>query len=299
MPRGSFTKALAAVLVVLGMAGQIFMASKLHGLKVDQRKKRVYTVSLPGKLVKLISLDFGGLVSDVQFLELAVFFGDPNKRIDHKFIDRTLELVENITLLDPRFQDPYYLAQAVVWESDAARLRRINRLLEKAVRHRTWDGWMPFMLGFNHFYFMKDYQGAARYLKISSERPGLPRLAAGLAARMYQRTGRTLTALVFLQEMIKRLDDPEAAKNLKLRLDAFKALYVLERAVNTFLNGEGRYPRRLEELVEARVLDAIPEDPYGGRFFISKEGKVASTSGFFTSFKARQKEGRRRGPGGR
>lgn len=299
MGRGSLTKVLAAVLVVLGMAGQIFMASKLHGLKVDQKKQRVYTVSLPGKLVKLISLDYGGLVSDVLFIDLAVFFGDPNKKIDAKFIDRTLQLVENITLLDPRFQDPYYLAQAVVWESDAARLKKINRLLEKAVHYRTWDGWMPFMLGFNHFYFMRDYLGAARYLEISSQRPGVPKLAAGLAARMYQKTGRTLSALIFLQEMLKRVDDPEGAKNLKLRFDALKSLYILERAVAAFLEHEGRYPRRLEELVEARVLPAIPEDPYGGRFFIDKKGKVTSTSGFFTSFKKREKEGKRRGPGGR
>ncbi len=298
MGKQSVGKGLALALVVLGMAGQLWLAPKIHSIKVDQKKERIFTVSLPGKLVKLVALDFSGLISDVLFLDLAVFFGDPNKKIDPRFIDRVLELAENITLLDPRFQDPYYLAEAVVWESDPKRIDRINRLLERATRYRTWDGWFPFMQGFNHFFFRRDYHAAARSLKISSERPGVPRLAAGLATRMYQRSGSTLSAVLFLKEMLKREKDPERIEEFKLRLMAFYRLWVLEQAMDRFFAKYKRRPERLEELVSAGIIPAIPEDPYGGRFYIRKDGRVITDSGFFKSFEARKKKGSRRGKDG-
>ncbi len=36
-------------------------------------------------------------------------------------------------------------------------------------------------------------------------------------------------------------------------------------------------PTKIEDLVQAGIIDRVSEDPYGGSFFIMKNGKVYTT----------------------
>lgn len=53
----------------------------------------------------------------------------------------------------------------------------------------------------------------------------------------------------------------ERARETSLRT----SLAVLRQAIDQFAADRGRYPRSLEELVEARYVRGIPEDPITGR----------------------------------
>ena len=50
-------------------------------------------------------------------------------------------------------------------------------------------------------------------------------------------------------------------------------------AVAAFAERHGRPPARLEQLVAAGLLPAIPADPYGGRYVVGDAGDVRSTGG--------------------
>jgi hypothetical protein len=62
-------------------------------------------------------------------------------------------------------------------------------------------------------------------------------------------------------------------RNLKLE----QAVERLQQAVHQFRVKEGRLPVSLGELVRAACIDRIPDEPFGGRFYLDGE-KVRTTT---------------------
>ena len=62
------------------------------------------------------------------------------------------------------------------------------------------------------------------------------------------------------------------------RAAAFEKILHLEKAVLAYRKRFQTEPKKLEDLVEAGLLVKIPEDPYGGSFYLDNEGRVRTTS---------------------
>lgn len=186
---------------------------------------------------------------------------------------RTLQAVID---LDPYNTDSYYFAEAVfTWE--VGRIHEVNYLLEQGLRYRTWDPNLPFYLGFNHAYFLKDYAKAASYMQQAAERSGNP-IYAQLAARYFYESAQPALGLTFLETMIAAAKDKVVRKGYELRRDALLATMAIEQARDHYRAKFGTMPRRPEQLVEARLLAKLPRDPYGGTFFFDEQGNVRTTS---------------------
>jgi hypothetical protein len=69
-------------------------------------------------------------------------------------------------------------------------------------------------------------------------------------------------------------------KTYQTRLSAFKEVKRIELARDRFRESRGFIPKSIEQLTAAGLLSPIPVDPYGGRFYIEPDGKVATTSKF-------------------
>ncbi|HVO65932.1 MAG TPA: hypothetical protein VMT12_05540, partial [Syntrophales bacterium] len=52
----------------------------------------------------------------------------------------------------------------------------------------------------------------------------------------------------------------------------------IKHAVNLYRDRFHVLPRNIDELSKAGLLTRIPRDPFGGKFYITREGKVESTS---------------------
>jgi len=48
--------------------------------------------------------------------------------------------------------------------------------------------------------------------------------------------------------------------------------------VSIFKEKYGRIPKNLNELVMKGIIESIPKDPYGGEFYIDKNGTIETTS---------------------
>lgn len=193
--------------------------------------------------------------------------------LTHKAIIQTAEVV---TKLCPHYFDIYYVANAyLTW--DYKDFETANRLLTYAIEHNPQNYVYYFYLGFNYFYFLKDYQKGAEYLIKASEVSGNPKFAH-LASRLLYASGRTEVALGVLRSVIEKVKDEGWKKHLQVRLKALEAIYFIERAVEEFRLKFNRSPKNLEELVKVGFLRYIPEDPYGGEFYIDEEGNVRTTS---------------------
>lgn len=180
--------------------------------------------------------------------------------------------------LDPYNKDAYYFTQAAfTWE--LGRVVEVNHLLEIGMHKRTWDPDLPFYLGFNHAYFLKDYKKAAGYMQRAAEISGNP-LYAGLAARYFYESEQTVLGLAFLDVMIQTSRDKAVRKSYELRRDALLAVQQLEAAISNYRERFGISPHALEDLAKSKILVKIPVDPYGGKFYLDEAGKVRTTSQF-------------------
>ena len=237
---------------------------------------------IPSKFSRILALGNQGLLSDYLFLKTATFVGGRSgsgeqlNEDDWHFVVSSLDVV---TDLDPYFVDPYMLAEGLLaW--DAGKPEEANRLLSKGMKYRTFDWRLPFFVGFNHFYFLKDYETASGFIMTASRLPGSPAYLATLGARLAYYGGKSKTALLFLEEMLAETDDVLLRSRLEMRMLALERAVAIEDALGKFKAQEGRSPEQLIELVTAGYLSELPLDPYGGRWRVLENGRVFSTSKF-------------------
>lgn len=237
---------------------------------------------IPSKFSRILALGNQGILSDFLFLKIATFIGGRSgtgislNEEDWQYVIRSLDVV---TDLDPYFVDPYMLAEGLLaW--DAGKPEAANQLLTKGMKYRTSDWRLPFFIGFNNFYFLKNFEIASGFIMTASQLSGSPSYLATLGARLAYYGGKSKTALLFLQQMLADTDDALMKKRLQKRLQALEGAVLIEDALDKFKEQEARMPKALSELVSMGYLIALPADPYGGTWGILKNGRVFSTSKF-------------------
>lgn len=235
----------------------------------------------PAPVLKIGSLEFDSLSADFLYLKTLVFIGSTYERPEKSPVkDWEWRWLYNLftvsTDLDPYFLDPYLLANSnLTW--GAGMIRDANTLLEKGIRYRGWDWTLPFLVGFNSFYFLHDDEKASKYLMEASRRPGGNPLFADLAAKLAFENQRTEVAIFFMEELLKKADDVILKKEYETRLEALRNIMLIEQAVTVYKEKYGRLPRHLDDLMKKRILPSIPKDPYNGEYFIGPEGAVKTT----------------------
>ncbi|MBF0540216.1 MAG: hypothetical protein HQK91_02040, partial [Nitrospirae bacterium] len=177
-------------------------------------------------------------ISEWIFLKTLTYFGmkidkdrpELSKTIDYYNMFRFLDAA---TYLDPYNIDAYYFTEAVfTWE--LMRIKEANYILQRGIESRTWDFYIPFFIGFNNFYFLKDYKNGAKYMEIAARITGDP-LFTTLTSRLLYESNQTGVAIAFLEMMIKNMENGASAPNptiepLKIRLHALKSIAYLEWA---------------------------------------------------------------------
>lgn len=236
-----------------------------------------------GKVLRMVAGDQRYLAAEIYIVRVLFYFGDlfgiNRERVaitpEYFNMYRTLE---NAVLLDPYNIDAYYFSQAAfTWE--LGRVREVNSMLKHGMKYRTWDYQLPFFVGFNSAFFLKDYQAAAEYMKRAADLSGNP-LFTNLAARYFYEAGKTDFGIAFLETMAKSAHDRKLKRVYEVRIEALRAVSFLASAVDRFEKERGRMPESLRELVASDLIEKIPVDPYGGRFYLDRSGKVRSTSKF-------------------
>jgi hypothetical protein len=240
----------------------------------------------PSKVLKIVSLEYRSIISDFLLLESLAFYGKTVERSEKKLPDLSEEqwqwlyrALSTSTELDPFFLDPYYFANAVL-TLKPDKLEAVNGFLEKGVSSRYWDWQIPFYLGYNYFFYLDDNDRGAEFVMIAARRSEESSLLATLAARLAYKGRKTENAIIFLQEILKKTDDPDTRHIYEMRLGALKMVFYLEKAVKFYRQKFGELPNRIDDLVRSGVIAVVPSDPYGGQFYLSDDGFVKTTSNF-------------------
>lgn len=223
------------------------------------------------------------LVAHAAVVKVLVYFGTLVDNLNKKVVLpveylNMYKTLQSSVKLDPYNSDAYYFAQAAfTWE--IGRAEEVNLMLDYGMKYRTWDYTLPFYAGFNAAYFLKQYEPAARYMTRAAEISGNP-LLTNLAARYFFESDKSELGIRFLEMMEKGSRDEQVKKIYQLRRTALEAVVKIQAAVAMFRERNGRIPERIEELIVHGMLKKLPEDPYGGRFYLDNTGSVRTTSKF-------------------
>jgi hypothetical protein len=277
---------IAILVLALALAANAVAITKVSRERDTLRKEEGTGLLFPSSIAKIIALEYKGLVADALFSRAHTFYGGKLMRKEDlseeewSWIYKSADIA---TDLDPYFLDPYYFSAVnLAWEAN--KVKEANTLLEKALRYRTWDWTIPFYLGFNHFYFLQDNEKASEYLMEASRRPGSSSLMVDLAVKLSYKVKRTENAIIFLENILKRTDDEKLRREYETRLLALRRLLYLENGVAFYREKFGKTPHGLEELIQRKIINEIPADPYGGIFQLDAQGRVGSTSNFITLY---------------
>ena len=200
-------------------------------------------------------------------------YNEETKKWEWRWIHDTLNAS---TDLDPYFYDPYYFGEAqLTWGANM--IKEANTLLDKGSKYRDWDWMLPFFIGFNHFYFLQENDKASEYLMTASKRPGGSSMFASLATRLAYKGQRTENAILFIEQMLKEEKNESVREEFETRLEALKGILLLERSVIVYKDRFGIAPFSLNDLITAGIFAKLPEDPYGGEFYIALESLLHKT----------------------
>ncbi len=151
-------------------------------------------------------------------------------------------------------------------------------LLDKGSFYRPWDSTLPFYNGFIHFYFLDESEKASEYLMEASRLQENSSSLASLAARLAYEGNKTENAVVFLSQILEVTTDVNLKEMYSVRLEALKGILFLENGIAAFKKKLGRMPSSLQDLVTYDVISSLPKDPYGGKFYLEKNGTIKTSS---------------------
>ena len=283
------------LVVILCASLHVFLSGKVWEQRQAVRRCAETGYVFPSKFGRVMAFGHKGLYADYLLLNTITFYGERamnNQQLSKEDWDYLVASLDAVTDLDPYFLDPYVLAEGTLtW--GVRRIEDANRILAKGVKHRTWDWQLPYFLGFNYFYFQKDYVKGSEYLMQASRLPGSPSYLPKLAARLGFYGDKTKTALLFLKGMVLETQDEALKKSLQKRETALERAAWIEERIDKFKAEQLRPPNNLNELIFFGYIDSFPEEPYGGQWVIMPNGRVFSTSKFV---EARQQKGQEKSP---
>jgi tetratricopeptide (TPR) repeat protein len=232
-----------------------------------------------GEILKPVLLGYHTLGADLIWLHAVQVLG--NEKVtaqDYEWLYHSLDV---LTTLDPQYAYVYDAGGTILAEL-ANRVDLSNQLLEKGFKSNPTVWRIPFVLGFNHFFHLQDYQQAAGYMAAAAKIPGRPYHVDSLAARLYVEGGSPSLALQYLELMMQQTRDK---KLLAMYDERYKEVLIvrdlkmMEEAVARYRQAKGKTPASLADLVAAGLLRTIPEEPFGGTYeFNPKTGEIASST---------------------
>lgn len=263
----------------------IFMLLCAGSIMLNTMAFRPYLVKLGylpgGVLTKTLLGEFRWCVGQFYTFKAVTYYGEillhkkAGGKVEVEF-SNLYKTLEAAARLNPYHEDIYYLAQAIFpW--DAGVVQYANQILQYMGKYRYWDYKILFYLGFNYGYFLNMPDRAAVYFEKAAEKSGMP-LYANLSAMLYTEAGKIELAIIMLENLKEKTTNLDIRKMYDERIAFLKGILYLERGVAEYRKRYSRLPKSLNELLVEGFITQLPEDPYGGEFFLDEHGRVRSTS---------------------
>lgn len=207
------------------------------------------------------ALGFDALVADYYWLQAVQIVGSDSNGTESVALHLG-KLIDVVTTVNPHVDHPYRFA-AVWLTHNEDQVRHANELLRAAIKYHPEEWRNHFYLGFNHFFYLREYEAASDALASAIGLPGAPAYLGRLAARLKSHQGDIEVAELFLRQLIESTTDEAEVAKLQSGLDEIEIEYKarhLDRARDAYRALAGRDIERVEDLVnsEFRILEKLP-----------------------------------------
>ena len=232
-----------------------------------------------GRALRIFSMGFYGPFADLIWLRFIQYYGE-HRLTDRKF-EMMFHILDMLTTLDTNFTYAYTLG-GLMLTHDAQRPDQAKKLLKKGMLAKPEEWRHPFMYGFIHYVFLKDFKVAQTYYRLSAQKPNAPDMPKRWAAFVtYLKLGDKKTALRMWLDYYNSTKNPEERilaeiyiKRIKMDLD----IEFLNKKVKEYREITGKSPYSLGQLITIGLIDSIPPEPHDGHYFL-RGGEVYSTYG--------------------
>jgi len=270
---------LPAVLIIWGYVGvylfQLAIDSTGRGRGERQVQELAYFPS--GVALREVAIEYREVFADYIWLTAIDYYGR------HLETDRRYEwlghIFEILTSLDQRFIGAYHFG-AITLAWDAHKPAEALKLLFNGMKANPLNWQLPFDAGFINYMLIGDYESAARLFQVSAKMPGAWSLVVRWVPYALARSGDFETARQMWRELYNSTENRKLRELIIRQLRWLKleeGLAQIQEAVNQFREKEKRLPFSIQELVFRGYLKDIPEEPFGGRYFLDGD-KVRTTT---------------------
>jgi len=277
---GPLASVVPLVLVVWGFVGAYLIQLSLDraGESRMREKAMAEMAYFPsGRFVREASIEYQSLAADFVWLRAIQYYGY------HLTTDRKYEWLGHvfgiIASLDPGFIGAYHFG-AITLAWDAHKPHEAVDFLTEGMKANPLSWQIPFDAGFICYMLLRDYDRASTFFEVASKMPNAWFILARWAAIAKAKAGDFRTARDMWLDILKGTEN-RALKALVVRqlknLDLGEATDRLQKAVQRFQEERRRLPTDLRELATSGYIDRIPDEPFGGRFYL-KDGKVLTTT---------------------
>ncbi len=235
-----------------------------------------------GRFLKGAALAYDEILGDLLWIKTVIYFGE--HYLSNKQYEWLSHMLDVSTDLNPYFEYPYE-AGGVMLAMETKEIDRSIALFKKGMKNvpqtdkRYW--YLPFFLGFDYMYFKKDFAAAARYMEQAARLPGHPEYLPMLVTRLYANANDPEVAIAFLKEIYENTENEDMKRDIDKRIKEIiveRDIRLLEKARNIFRDRYGQYPDTLQELFKSGIINMIPYEPFGGKYYIDqKDGSIHST----------------------
>ncbi|MEO0082024.1 MAG: hypothetical protein ABIL25_07010 [candidate division WOR-3 bacterium] len=277
---GRLALMLPVVLVLWGFVGVYLLQLAIDDTRrqgVQERLIEELAYFPSGRFLRQAAVEYQAVAADFVWLRAIQYYGH------HLMTDRKYEwlghVFEILTTLDERFIGAYHFgAMTLAW--DASEPNQAVKMLVDGMKANPMAWQLPFDAGFICYMQLEDYEAASEFFRIASKLPDAWVVAERWAAVSMTKAGRADIARQMWLDIYHGTEN-RALRALVLRqlrhLKLEEGLARLQQAVDQFQEAKGRLPVSLGELVRAGFIEKIPEEPYGGRFFLDG-GQVRTTT---------------------
>lgn len=255
-----------------------------HYLSIERKhiiENEFIDYTMPSSFVRPLSLDYKGIVSDYLLFKFMAFIGgrlDSIQDYKSEYWGYTVEILDVITDLDPYFFDAYlYTEMFLTWQ--ASNYEEAIRILKKGMKYIDDDYRIPYYIGFNYFYFLKDNVNSSKYIMEAAKiAPPSRYYLANLSARLSLYNDNHKIGIMFLEDLVKNTTNQWIRNEYIMRINTLKILDYLDAKVLEYKNKHQKAPESIKEIIDDGLIPDMPKDPYGGEFFILPNGRVYTTS---------------------
>jgi len=267
------------VLLLAGFTGVWHLQQSIDQQKNATQLEQDQLMLRSGKLVQKLSLEYAPLMGAIYWTRVVQYFGEKH-RLHQTNLELLWPLLDIATTVDPHLMPAYRFGSMFLSDHPPRGEGRPDlavQLLERGIRANP-EQWRLYQdLGNVYYFDAKDYPKASAAFAEGSKNPKAMIWMKVMAAKIAAEGESPETSYFLWQQVYQSTTDPMVKKNagehirlMQVELD----LKAINRLSDDFQKQTGHRAARINELVQAGLLNGVPLDPDGFPYALGDDGKA-------------------------